>query len=140
MKRAITFIAITWLTTCLLFAGFTCATALFWSYVDGRHDRRAVYSMNLGAMKTVTALEAERMIYVSAGLDRLAVDRPWLGFSEGPYHNGRFNIDAANPLPVRRTISAQAAPSSATPIFVWIFGGSTSLGYGIPDDQTIASH
>jgi hypothetical protein len=81
MKRAIVFIAITWLTTCLLLAGFTCATALFWSYVDGRHDRRAVDSMNLGAMKTVTAQEAERLMYVSAGLDRLAVDRPWLGFS-----------------------------------------------------------
>ena len=140
MKRAISFIAITWFTTCLLFAGFTCATALFWSYVDGRHDRRAVQSMNLGAMKTVSSQEAERLMYVSAGLDRLAVDRPWLGFSEGPFHNGRFNIDAASPLPVRRTISTQAVPSSATPLLIWIFGGSTSLGYGVPDDQTIASH
>jgi len=64
--------------------------------------------------------------------------RPWVGFSERPFHSPLLNIDEAFPLPIRRTIHPPAqAPARKT---IWLFGGSTQIGWGVPDGETIASH
>jgi hypothetical protein len=69
---------------------------------------------------------------------RMFVYQPWVGFSERAFHSALFNIDEGEPLPIRRTIEpANAATNNKT---IWLFGGSTLFGWGVPDDQTVASH
>lgn len=75
--------------------------------------------------------------------DRLEVSRmytyqPWVGFSERTFHSPLLNIDEGEPLSVRRTVQADEATASVRTI--WLFGGSTQFGWGVPDNQTIASN
>jgi hypothetical protein len=64
--------------------------------------------------------------------------QPWVAFSERVFHSEKLNVDVASPLPLRRTrnVSGRSGP----PLVIWAFGGSTMFGWGVPDDQTIASH
>jgi hypothetical protein len=69
---------------------------------------------------------------------RMYAYQPWVGFCERTFHSDRFNIDEGDPLPIRRTVEpAGAAAANRT---IWLFGGSTQFGWGVPDDQTIASN
>ena len=65
--------------------------------------------------------------------------QPWVGFSERVFHASHLNVDSALPLPTRRTIQ-DSSPGSGRPLVIWTFGGSTMFGWGVPDDETIASH
>jgi hypothetical protein len=69
---------------------------------------------------------------------RMYVYQPWVGFSERVFHSPLLNVDPGEPLPTRRTVEpAGVAASNKT---IWLFGGSTQFGWGVPDNQTIASH
>lgn len=58
-------------------------------------------------------------------------------FKENPYHSRFINIDPAG----FRRIGGQASwPPPKDQFIVFVFGGSTTYGYGIQDDQTIPSH
>jgi hypothetical protein len=70
-------------------------------------------------------------------LDMAYVYRPWVEFSDRPYRSACLNVDDADPLPLRRTVPASREVAAKT---IWLFGGSTQFGVGVPDNQTIASH
>ena len=85
---------------------------------------------------------AERGIYTH---------RPWVGFSERPFHSAKLNIDDAVPLPVQRSTEPPSSQGAANAVgsngiaaihekTIWLFGDSTMFGWGVPDEQTIASH
>ena len=67
---------------------------------------------------------------------RMYVYQPWVGFSERTFHSRFLNIDDDEPLPVRRTVESTIAGADKT---IWLFGGSTQFGWGVPDNETIAS-
>ena len=65
--------------------------------------------------------------------------QPWVQFSEPPFHGKLVNIDIDSlSFPVRRTFSQQNGQSAIMLIFV--FGGSTTFGYNVSDEQTWPSY
>lgn len=59
-------------------------------------------------------------------------------FRESPYAGKYVNVDSNG---FRRSKNQAPWPPDREKYFViFIFGGSTAFGYGVPDDQTIASH
>ena len=59
------------------------------------------------------------------------------GHKERPFHGKYVNVDAAG-----FRVSKDQAPWPPDPqrTNVFVFGGSTAFGYGLPDDETIASY
>jgi lysophospholipase L1-like esterase len=76
------------------------------------------------------------MAFENLQLDMEYLYQSWVGFSERPFQSTYLNIDQADPLPLRRTISNSKDAKKT----IWLFGGSTQFGWGVPDNQTIASH
>lgn len=62
---------------------------------------------------------------------------PFTQFKEGPYKGRYVNVD---PHGFRITGDPDSWPPDPNSLNIFIFGGSTLFGYGVPDDQTIASH
>ena len=59
-------------------------------------------------------------------------------FKERPYTGKYVNVDRQG---FRKSINQAPWPPDREKYFViFMFGGSTAFGYGVPDDQTIASH
>ena len=135
--------SIIWLN-CWVLATFMVSACYLWVWIrrPPQDAGAAPYSTTArsAAIHTLTPSAAAQLF---REFDRVNGDnaysyRPWLGFSERPYHSSLVNIDGAEPLPTRRTIQARdSAPSQKT---IWLFGGSTQYGWGVPDSQTIASH
>jgi hypothetical protein len=69
--------------------------------------------------------------------DRKLEYDPVCQFKEAPYVGKWVNIDKN-----RFRLSKHNGPYPPDPkrLNIFVFGGSTTFGYGIPDDQTIASH
>ena len=62
---------------------------------------------------------------------------PFTTFRETPFHGRYVNVD-----PAGFRVSKDQAPWPPRPeaFNVFLFGGSTTFGYGVPDNQTIASY
>ncbi|MGA7906683.1 MAG: hypothetical protein WCA16_04675, partial [Candidatus Sulfotelmatobacter sp.] len=90
------------------------------------------------AIHTLSAADAARLFedFDKLEASNMYMYQPWVGFSETTFHSRFLNIDEGEPLPIRRTVETQDAPANRT---IWLFGGSTQFGWGVPDDQTIAS-
>jgi hypothetical protein len=62
---------------------------------------------------------------------------PWTQFREGPYRGRFVTVDEHG----FRTEPASAPwPPDERALNVFVFGGSTTFGYGLPDDQTVPHH
>ena len=61
------------------------------------------------------------------------VYEPWTGFKETPRQGRYINVSADG---FRQTSGSPAEPDH----WVFLFGGSTTFGYGVADNQTIASY
>jgi len=66
--------------------------------------------------------------------------QPWVDFAERPYEGQYVNVDEFFGYTSRRTTPPAEGPSGAEEMLVWVFGGSTMFGFGMNDDQTVASH
>lgn len=62
---------------------------------------------------------------------------PFTQFTEGPYRGAYLNVDTKG---FRITKNQGTWPPPSETLNIFLFGGSTTFGYGVPDDQTIASH
>jgi hypothetical protein len=62
---------------------------------------------------------------------------PWTQFREGPYRGRFVNVDEHG---FRSTPRGAPWPPDAAAANVFVFGGSTTFGYGLPDDQTVPHH
>jgi len=65
------------------------------------------------------------------------VYEPFTQFAERPYPGRFVNVDVNG---FRRSKDQGPWPPDARKVNVFLFGGSTTFGYGVPDDQTIASY
>ena len=61
--------------------------------------------------------------------------KPWVQFQNPPFHGTFLNV---NEQGFRKT--KEPRPYSGEPIKIYVFGGSTTFGYGVPDDYTIPSY
>jgi hypothetical protein len=138
LHRAYTTVALHWLNATLLFVAVIAASAIVVAIADAVRPSYT-WRYNPLALKRSTAAQA-REIFADFGELNGTIGltyRPWVGLSEREVHYARVNVDAAEPLPVRRTPAVAASNDGAE---VWLFGGSTTFGIGVPDDQTIAAH
>lgn len=62
---------------------------------------------------------------------------PWTGFIESGFRGEFVNVSEAG---IRRTVSIPAPADARQDLVVWMFGGSTTFGWGMPDAETIPSH
>ncbi|MDA1043822.1 MAG: SGNH/GDSL hydrolase family protein [Verrucomicrobia bacterium] len=62
---------------------------------------------------------------------------PFTQFKERPYQGTYINVDANG---FRATTNQAAWPPQDENLNIFLFGGSTLFGYGVTDDQTIASY
>lgn len=66
---------------------------------------------------------------------------PFLIWGEKPWHSKYINIDESFIGTFRRTANPLSPACSQAPRkVVWMFGGSTLFGLGVPDAETIPSH
>jgi hypothetical protein len=72
------------------------------------------------------------------GASETYIYQPWIGLSERVFHSQQLNVDEATQVPTRRTW--QNPGGGKRPLLIWAFGGSTMFGWGVPDDETVASH
>ena len=62
---------------------------------------------------------------------------PYTQFRERPYRTQFVNVDPHGFRPIK---DQYPWPPRESDLSVFVFGGSTTFGYGVADDQTIASH
>lgn len=62
---------------------------------------------------------------------------PWVQFREGPYRGRFVNVTEHG---FRTDRAGDPWPPDATAQNVFLFGGSTAFGYGLPDDEAPAQH
>lgn len=62
---------------------------------------------------------------------------PFMQFKERPFAGRYVNVERGG---FRRTASQGPWPLQRDTFNIFLIGGSTTFGYGVPDDQTIASH
>ncbi|HEX5130895.1 MAG TPA: SGNH/GDSL hydrolase family protein [Candidatus Krumholzibacteria bacterium] len=62
---------------------------------------------------------------------------PFTQFKERPYHGRFVNVDDAG---FRLTRDQGPWPPDRTNYNIFLFGGSTTFGYGVPDSNTVASY
>lgn len=141
VKHWATTAALIWFSTSIMAAILICVCFL---YTSIRYPQPAVqlhpYSprAQASAIHSLSASDAGKLFEDFDNLEahRMYVYQPWVGFSERVYHSHFMNIDDGEPLPIRRTVEPVTTSARKT---VWLFGGSTQFGWGVPDDQTIAS-
>ena len=141
LKSSYVATAVIWLNSSILVLILVAACYVFaWirpaGIVDRSHFAAAARTRAIHSLSPSAAMQCF-LSFQNLQLEMEYVYQPWVGFSERPFRSACFNIDKADPLPVRRTIPAPEKAGSKT---IWLFGGSTLFGWGVPDSQTIASH
>jgi len=142
LKSAYLTTSIIWLNSSILALCFIGACYVYTWIRPSSSANRIPYAA-FGRPRALRTLSPSAAIQLFQEFDNLQNSneyryRPWVGFSERPFSSPLFNVDNAEPLPTRRTIdSPDGAPNTKT---IWLFGGSTQFGWGVPDSQTIASH
>ncbi len=140
--RAYAKFAIILANTLVLLAGITFLSYPYYYIRDRNRPRLPVYSTILKP-RALHRMSADQAASFFQFFDRMGeaetyVYQPWIAFSERVFHSEKLNVDETIPFPTRRTWqdSASIKPS----LVIWTFGGSTMFGWGVPDNETIASH
>jgi len=143
MGRWYTQLAIILANTLFLLIGITLIAYAYYGIKGSGKQPVPVYSTYLRP-QAMHRMSAEQAALFFKMFDRMGeaetyIYQPWVGFSERVFHSERLNVDEAMPLPIRRTWQ-NPGPGGGPPLVIWTFGGSTMFGWGVPDDETIASH
>lgn len=65
------------------------------------------------------------------------VYQPWVQFSEPAFRGKRVSVELdVLGFPVRRTVSVAVPPDRLDTVHVFVFGGSTTFGYHVADEDT----
>jgi GDSL-like lipase/acylhydrolase family protein len=82
-----------------------------------------------------TRPDVERLLEESFG--RTLVYEPFTQFRERPFHGRFVNV---HPAGFRDSKNEAPWPPAPSALNIFVFGGSTTFGYGVADDQTIPAH
>ena len=134
--------ALMWFNICVCFVLTNVALLVFFSIKDSLQDSR-------GYNPVSRKYGSELIEKVYPELDREQVDRllneswsrpyvyePFTLFKESPYRGTYVNVDEDG---FRTTVNQGPWPPDADEFNIFLFGGSTAFGYGVPDDSTVAS-
>lgn len=80
---------------------------------------------------------AERNVMLRENWTRPYVYQNYVLFGERPIHGKYVNVSEAG---FRHVKNQGPWPPAATNLNVFVFGGSTTFGYGLPDEQTLPSY
>jgi lysophospholipase L1-like esterase len=121
----------------LLFANLACAGAIYvWhSMRKGDADFRLAGMSRATALKAYPGWAADdvgQLLRETCG--RHYQYEPYTGFSERPFQGKYVNIEAPGFRSIGR---AEAWPPSPAKFNVFVFGGSTTFGWAVPDAETI---
>jgi len=91
------------------------------------------------------SLQAVYPGYTDEQIDKICKDtrrlhmqyEPFLQHKEAPFQSEFINVDARG---FRNTKNQAAFPPDKSEVNIFLFGGSTTFGYGVSDQDTIASH
>ena len=133
--------AVSVLSTLILFTGFVVLSYAYYA-IPGKGSL-PVYSKDFRP-RAMHRMDRDQALGFFKEFDRMGQEetfiyQPWVGFSERVFHSPRLNVDDAKPMPTRRTVQGRSG-RGGHPLIIWTFGGSTMFGWGVPDDETIASH
>jgi hypothetical protein len=138
MKKLYAAVAALWLALSILVAVFVLGSYVFvWVHLHGIPNKGS--SGNTAGASAVHSMSPSEFLTCDSQFIDATTWRyePWDQFSTNPVHPSCFNIDAAEPQPIRRTINASAGkPNQKT---IWLFGGQNTFGWSLPDKFTIAS-
>jgi hypothetical protein len=134
-------LALVLLNTFVLLIGITIASFAYYRIREGTPPPTPVYSTLLRP-QAMHRMSAEQAATFFKTFDRMGdaetyIYQPWVEFSERAFNSELVNVDDTMPMPTRRTWSSDG---DGQPLVVWMFGGSTMFGWGVPDDETIPSH
>ena len=129
------------LSTLILLIGFSF---LSWAFFAIRGPGSGPDYYRNFRPRAIHRMDTDQAIRFFKEFDRMGenetyIYQPWVAFSERVFHSPRLNVDEAMPMPTRRTIRTNS-DRGGRPLVVWAFGGSTMFGWGVPDEETIASH
>lgn len=99
--------------------------------VMDRYDPSIVYD----SYPDMNQSTVDQMLHESTS--RPYIFEPFVQFRERPYNGQYFNVHEAG---FRIGKNQAPWPPVNENHNIFIFGGSTTFGYGLPDDQTIGSH
>lgn len=131
-------IAILWLNLCLLFVGANLLAALVLALLPAPDAAPAAAAHIGGALKQVfPGFSDEQFLTLMRENAREFIYEPFTEFREKPSAGTYVNVDANG---FRRSREQGPWPPDPANYNVFMFGGSTTFGIGVPDDQTVASH
>jgi lysophospholipase L1-like esterase len=110
------------------------------------HDRSStrVYSRQFKA-ESYGLSTPEEVRQIGVEFDRMGemesyVYNPWTTFTERPFEGTLLNIEQKQSYPSRATAPCQPLRPGQKDLLIWMFGGSTTLGWGVSDSNTVPSH
>lgn len=140
--RAYRFVAVQLLTTLLLFIALNLVLSvsfrvLHWAMRPSAPAPAPAPSarVDFAAYTVLSREQAERFLVEQSEMGQVGFQyEPWVLFRNSPYRGRLLNTDAQG---FRRTRPPRAP--CPEPVRVFVFGGSTTFGYGISDDYTLTS-
>lgn len=126
--------AIVWLNACILFVAVNVVLA--WIHPDAP-KRPALGPRRATMAAAMPELDDQALDTLVAETKRTLSYAPYTDMGDPPV-SGRFvNIDPAG---FRRSKDQGPWPPDSKNLNVFVFGGSTTFGYGVPDDHTVPSY
>ncbi len=115
--------------------------AYYWIRDAAAVGDRPLYSIHFNA-DSYTHISRETAAAVGREFDRMGEREsyqfhPWAGFIESGFQGQLVNVSDAG---IRNTVAVAPPPGAHDNLVVWMFGGSTMLGWGMPDAETVPSH
>ncbi len=137
VQKAHRFLAASFLHTALLL-GAVLAAIHAWVPVRASEP---VYSRHFAAA-SYTRTSPEHVQEIGRAFDEMGEQssyayEPWVLFRERSFHSPLLNVSHEG---LRYTHGVPLDCGSKEPLRVWVLGGSTVFGWGVPDSQTIPSH
>lgn len=91
---------------------------------------------DLQAYARISPTEADKYLDEQDAMGSIGFQyKPWVQFQNPPFYGTLLNVNGQG---FRKT--KEPRPYSGEPIKIYVFGGSTTFGYGVPDDYTIPSY
>lgn len=126
--------------TLLLFIFLNVLLAVFYGFKDYFFPSNPIFrqygkEVTLAAYPHEPPEEVQRLLQDTWGRNYQA--QPWVGFKEKAFQSPFVNV---SPKGFRLSDQQGPFPIDANNYNIFIFGGSTTFGYGVKDKQTIASY
>lgn len=104
--------------------------------IDQRVQARIDKFADLQAYSRMSADTANRYLHEQAAMGSIGLQyQPWVQFGNPEFHGNFLNTDSSG---FRKTREPQV--SNEKRIKIYVFGGSTTFGYGVSDEHTIPSY